>query len=118
LNLDILRRAETAIAEHRQRAEVLAAENAGLASRIAAIDIHSQVLEKPLGAKERDSLYRLLLAMAVKKYHYRPAALRNSATTRIASDLVELGLRLDEDTIRKYLTEAKELLPRDPSEGD
>ena len=35
---------------------------------------------------------------------------KNAAIPSIATHLRELGISLDEDTIRKYLNEAKELL--------
>ncbi len=66
--------------------------------------------EKPLGAKERDSLLKLVIGMAVKGYAYKPKAAKNAATKEIADDLRLMGLSLDEDTVRKYLVEARELL--------
>ena len=60
--------------------------------------------------RERQSLLKLALGMAIKKYRYDPIATKNSATKHIADDLRELSLSLEEDTIRKYLNEGKELL--------
>ena len=61
--------------------------------------------------RERDSLLKLVIGMAIKKYHYKPELGKNSATTNIANDLEELGIGLDQDTVRKYLNEAKGQLP-------
>jgi hypothetical protein len=71
---------------------------------------------KPLGTRERESLAKLVIGMAIGGYAYDPNASRNSSTGEIASDLLQIGLSLDEDTIRKYLAEGRELLPRDETE--
>ncbi len=56
--------------------------------------------------------------MAIKGYSYDPKASRNPTAKEVASDLSLIGLRLDEDTVRKYLAEATELLPGDETEQD
>jgi hypothetical protein len=63
-----------------------------------------------LGTVERKSLLKMVITMAMKKYRYVPSQPRSDATAKIASDMRELGLPLDEDTIRKYLSEAKSVL--------
>lgn len=72
--------------------------------------------ERALSTRERTSLLTLVIGMAVNGYVYDPAASRSSVASEIASDLHKLGLSLDEDTIRKYLNESKELLPGDQTE--
>jgi hypothetical protein len=67
--------------------------------------------KKPLDLRERESLLKLVIGMASCGYNYRPNAVRNTATSEIATDLEICGVGLDEDTVRKYLQEAKELLP-------
>jgi hypothetical protein len=62
-------------------------------------------------SREKQTLLKLVIGMAIKGYVYDPAAPRNASTREIATDLRLAGLSVDEDTIRKYLTEAKELLP-------
>jgi hypothetical protein len=71
-----------------------------------------------LSKKERRSLDKLILGMAIAKYKWDPNADRHPAAGRIADDLnclerdgVNLGLGLDQDTVLKYLREAKEVLP-------
>jgi hypothetical protein len=66
---------------------------------------------KQLGGKERDSLLKLVIGMAIRGYGYDPKAGRSPTAKDIAGDLALVGLPLDEDTVRKYLFEAKELLP-------
>jgi hypothetical protein len=64
--------------------------------------------------KVRDSMLRLILGMAMKKYKFDPNKKMNSATKEIADDLAEYGLGLDEDTVRKYLKEARDLSSQNP----
>lgn len=70
--------------------------------------------EKPLGAKERETLFKLTIGMAIKGYGYDPSATRNDATTEITRDLEALGITLDSDTVRKWLREAAKILPPSP----
>ena len=67
-----------------------------------------------LNPKERESLLKLVIGMAVEQYGYNPNASRNEATAHIASDLATNGVPLDRDTILKWLREASELLPNEP----
>lgn len=64
-----------------------------------------------VGTRERDSLLKLVIGMAVKGYAFDPKATRSKAATEIRSDLEQLGLSLSDDTIRKYLREGADLLP-------
>jgi hypothetical protein len=70
------------------------------------------VRERPLLSKERDSALKLIIGMAVIGYRYDPGRPRNDATTDISNDLAQLGVPLDPDTVRKWLREASQLLPR------
>ena len=71
----------------------------------------AELSEKPGWSRERDSLLKLVIGMAIKGYGYSPAAQRNPAVSDISGDLRQLGVPLDEDTIRKYLKEGKSLIP-------
>ena len=64
--------------------------------------------------KERNTLLKLVIGMAVEQYDYNPASARNQATAHIATDLETNGVPLDRDTILKWLREASELLPNEP----
>ncbi len=68
---------------------------------------------KDLSTRARETLLKLVIAMAIESYGYDPQAERSNATSDIASDLDSLGLSLDPDTIRKWLNEASESLPRE-----
>lgn len=69
--------------------------------------------EKPLRTRERDSVLKLIVGMAIRGYSHDPKAARSSTISEIVSDLEELGIPLDADTVRKWIKEGAELLPRD-----
>ena len=78
------------------------------------MDIHNYEAppaSKTFIGKERTSVLKLIIGMAVRGYLYEPNAARNTATAEIQSDLENLGIPLDRDTILKWLREASELLP-------
>jgi hypothetical protein len=64
-----------------------------------------------LGARERESLLKLIIGMAVKGYAHDPKASRSGTAAEISGDLERLGISLHVDTIRKYLQETADLLP-------
>ena len=74
--------------------------------------------EKPLATRERDSLLKLVIGMAVGGYRYDATALRSERPTEIANDLASAGVPVDVDTVRKWLKEAADLLPRRQAEQD
>jgi Glu-tRNA(Gln) amidotransferase subunit E-like FAD-binding protein len=61
---------------------------------------------KALGTKERESMTAIIAGMVIGRYKYNPGAEKNSATQQIANDMARIGLRLDVDTVRKYVVEA------------
>lgn len=80
-----------------------------------AIEKPSQVAQSDqsteLKTRERDTLLKLIIGMAVEQYAYDPKAQRNSAVKNIADDLNSHGISMDPDTVRKWLKEAAQLLP-------
>lgn len=68
----------------------------------------SKANKETLSTREKNTLLKLVLGMAIKGYTYDPKQSRNSAVTDIASDLEALGISVDADTIRKWLKEAAE----------
>lgn len=96
----------------------VSAENRQLTKRVAELELafstkpneeaNNQSV-KPIGVKERESLLKLILGISIKGYSYDPISTRSKEIKDIADDLRELNLSLDEDTIRKYLNEAKAL---------
>lgn len=66
---------------------------------------------KSLHPKERESVAKIIVGMAIKGYSYDPKKIRSSTVAEIQSDLDELGISLDDATIRKWIKEGEELLP-------
>lgn len=62
--------------------------------------------EKPLHVKEKISLLKLVAGMAGNNYGYEPSKGKNSVTAEIVDDLASQGIKLDEDTVRKWLAES------------
>jgi hypothetical protein len=98
-----------------QREQVIEAQNAQLAE-LEPAGTEPAKSEKSLGARERESLLKLTIGMAMRGYSYQPKSGRSPIAKEIAGDLALVGLSMDEDTVRKYLAEAKELLPADETE--
>lgn len=66
-----------------------------------------------LSTRERDTLLKLVVGMAIEGYRYDPNAQRNEAPGEIAGDLAKHGIELTDDTVRKWLKEAAStVLPR------
>lgn len=107
--MEMVRKYTALLRETQDQCDALRAENDALGAEFA--KLQSRPTEKSLGLRERDSLLKLAIGIAVKKYHYDPKSSRNSATQNIANDLQEVGVPLDVDTVRKYLAEATEHLP-------
>ena len=95
-----------------QVARTVAAEAALLELRQQTDALEQTPAEKGLSTRERESLLKLVIGMAVDGYGYDPAAARSPIPKEIADQLAARGLPLDQDTVRKYLKEAGELLPR------
>jgi len=74
-------------------------------------DVSGRAEDKAVGAKERSSLLKMAIGMAIKGYAYDPAANRGEAVGEIQKDLAFLEIGLSNDTIRTYLREGAKLLP-------
>ncbi len=75
------------------------------------LDTFEEKNPKSLSDKERSSLLKMIIGMAIEGYRYDPTAKRGPTASEIASDLQLLGISLDEDTIRRWLKEAVQELP-------
>jgi hypothetical protein len=70
--------------------------------------------DRPLHAKERNSMLKMIGGMAIAYYGYDTEAERSAMVSDITADH-RTGIELSDDTVRKYLSESKELLPRPAS---
>ena len=69
--------------------------------------------EKLLTESEKNTMLKIIIGMAIDAYGYDPKSNRNQATGEkngISAKLKTHDINVTDDTIRKYLTEAKELL--------
>jgi hypothetical protein len=69
-------------------------------------DSLAAMVDKPFPIRERDSLLKLVIGMAIKGYTHDPAASKSNAPKEIADDLASLGMPITDDTVRKYLKQA------------
>jgi hypothetical protein len=74
--------------------EALAIAETKLSARIHSEDANDSA---DLKTRERDSLLKMVIGMAVRGYSYDPAALKNSSVKEIADDLALLDISLNED---------------------
>ena len=85
-----------------------------LQERVAELEAMLAAAPEPdlgLHGKERESVLRLIIGMAVGGYSYDPTASRSKIIPEITSDLAKAGVELTDDTVRKWLKEAAEVLP-------
>lgn len=74
----------------------------------------SNLNEKPLAETERNTLYKMILAMAMDKYAYNPS-LRNAATAEKDKNSIKSAIKkylnqeISDDTIRNHLKSAADL---------
>ncbi len=59
---------------------------------------------------ERQNMLKAIFGMAVRGYSYNPADKRSKTIAEIVSDMELEGIPLSDDTIRRYLKEARDLL--------
>nr|MDP2190767.1 hypothetical protein [Rhodoferax sp.] len=74
--------------------------------------------EKPLTTRERDTLLKLVIGMAVDGYGHDPAAAKSNVPKEVADILANLGMSVSDDTVRKYLKQAADtVLPAKPRQS-
>lgn len=80
-----------------------------------AVDAAQPSKDKPLSTKERETLLKMIIGMAVDAYGYAPtdpkSPLTGAGETSLHATLLLRGISVHPDTIRNYLKEAKEFLP-------
>jgi hypothetical protein len=71
----------------------------------AAADAAPKPEPKEVTPRQRSSLLKMVIAMAMTKYGYDPAK-RNTAAEDIADEIRERGMQLSDDTVRDFLKKA------------
>ena len=64
-----------------------------------------------LNAKSTNTLLKLIIGMAKGGYRYDQFASKSTIPKDISNDLMDCGLEVSDDTVRKWLKEAAALLP-------
>jgi hypothetical protein len=96
-------------AEHNINADDLA----GQQNRQEELVVATPVTVPKLHTKEKESLLKMIIVLAVDAYRYNPDDKKSTVPGEIASTAQQLGLSIDVDTVRKWLKEAASLLPRE-----
>lgn len=101
--------------EHRRKEHVLFLEEEirHLRERVFLLEHPEIPAPKDLHTKERETLLKLVIGMAVDGYGYDPGLNRSPIPRELADILDAKGISLDPDTVRKWLKEAAEILPPD-----
>lgn len=75
--------------------------------------LKKETTKTDMSETERNTMLKLIIGMAIDAYSYKLDSTRNPATgdkNGISAKLQTHGISISDDTIRKYLTEAKKLL--------
>ena len=63
-----------------------------------------------IGTRERETIYKIVITLAIVAYNYDPNALKSDVVQRIAYEAEALHMKIDVDTVRKHLkSSAKQL---------
>ena len=89
-------------------AQLRIAELEGKLSKVSASPVPEPA--KPQSLVERQNMLKAIFGMAVRGYSYNPADKKSKTIAEIVSDLELQGIPLSDDTIRRYLKEARDLL--------
>lgn len=69
--------------------------------------------ETPVGTRERDTFYKLIITLAVEAYRYDPTDKRSSVASDLHNDLIKYDLTLSVDTVREKLQSSASVLSKD-----
>lgn len=89
--------------ELREAIRTLTTENEQLKLQQASVEPEP---EKPINAKSRLSLLKLVLGMAIDGYRFDPKSSKSSLPGELVDDLALIGISIDESTVRSWLREA------------
>jgi molybdopterin converting factor small subunit len=85
-----------------------------LQERISELDTElSELKATPAASQspiERQNMLKVIYAMAVSGYNYKPTEKRSAVVAEIVGDLNLQGISISDDTVRRYLNEARDSL--------
>jgi hypothetical protein len=67
--------------------------------------------DETLAPKERPSVLKIIAGMARGRYKHDPSAAKSGAVGAIMQDIQKIDLKIDEDTIRKWIKESDTFVP-------
>ena len=105
-----LKKAVRAAVHRIEDRESIIAENASLRAEVQNLKAELEASGGSLKPRELESLMKLILGMAKAKFNYDPTVSRSPAAGNISKALASRDVRLDQDTVRKWLREACESL--------
>lgn len=82
---------------------------------VASVENESALIDaadKPLHTKERESLQKIVIGLAIKGYGYDPAARRNPTIKDMVVGMASIGLVISDDTLRKFSASARNFYRR------
>jgi len=82
--------------------------NLGAGDHLVLQDIDPENEQKPLQPKQRATMLRLIIGMAIDGYAYEPRAVRSSVPREIAEGIARFGLSITGETVRSYLNDGRE----------
>lgn len=112
---DCAEKVQSLVEENKNLISSLTSERDSLCLRVAELEPApgQGQAEKQLLTRERATALKLIIGMAVVGYKYDSKAKRSNTISEIVGDLDSAGVSLDADTVRKWLREAADLLPRE-----
>ena len=112
---ELIEHFETHLVDWESLCKQLTLKNESLREQVG--QLNESVKKDELSPKEKRTMMKLILGMAIDKYAYNPLARQNGATgensSSISSALETRGYKVDSDTIRNILKEAKSKITPD-----
>lgn len=93
----------------------LVVRTTALAKLLTSVGSPQASADKEFSTKERETMLKLVIAMAVDGYGHDPAASKSNVPREIVDAVDRLGMSVSDDTVRKYLKLAADIvLPAKP----
>lgn len=106
------------VADWKSIADQYAEQIAVLKAELEPLRAQDTIKRRPKSAEtiEKQTRLKLIIGLAISCYNHDPRAARTTTASAIRRDLETIGLTMDDDTIRKILSETAEFAPDTPTE--